>query len=86
MRVENRSGSRERAAAVAPCVSVWSLSHHRVANVGGAMSIWAVLTRVIAVAGVLALALRDYSREIKPLSLSSIPAGAARRTNLRLAA
>ena len=41
---------------------------------------------VIAVAGVLALALRDYSREIKPLSLSSLPAGAARRTNLRLAA
>jgi len=45
-----------------------------------------VSASVIAVAGVLALALRDYSREIKPLSLSSLPAGAARRTNLRLAA
>lgn len=41
---------------------------------------------VIAVAGILALALRDYSREIKPLSLSPIAAGATRRANLRLAA
>src|ERR1700691_4791405 len=53
MRGEKRSGSRARAAAEAPCGSSWSLNHHRVANVGGAMTIWAALTRMIAVAGVI---------------------------------
>ncbi len=41
---------------------------------------------VIAAAGLVAVALGDYAREIKPLPLSVIPSVAKHRSGLRLAA
>ncbi len=45
-----------------------------------------LIASVTSFAGMTALALSDYGREIKPLALNAVPAGAGRRGRLPLAA